>query len=315
MPRPRRFPFIGTNRSSRSKYDEELRDISYARIKEFVLIQDHSIDSEYVRRMNFASKLDVCSYADRRGIDMLPLLQQIQAEVKAKEREETAKANGFACAAEMDAQAAAKDAAAAAVQLAAAEYLRKKREKEEEAARAAMKAELEKQWTTMKGAMGAAFASAAVALAPFLDSVAQASNAAIASTAAVVAGAPATCLQTVRQQGEACTASMVAGVTRLPSAAVACSSKCLQHSKAGKDPAAEEREATAMAMGYASAEDMAVKEAAKDEAASTVQQLAAAFLRNMAVKEAAKDEAASTVQQLAAEFLRNRMSDKAGVLP
>ena len=294
MPRPRRFPFIGTNRSSRSKYDEELRDISYARIKEFVLIQDHSIDSEYVRRMNFASKLDVCSYADRRGIDMLPLIQQIQAEVKAKEREETAKANGFASAAEMDAQAAAKDAAAGAVQLAAAEYLRKKREKEEEAARAAMKAELEKQWMTMKGAMGAAFASAAVALAPFLDSVAQASNAAIASTAAVVAGAQATCLQTVRQQGEACTASMVAGVTRLPSAAVACSSgalsKCLEHSKAGKDPAAEEREATAIAMGYASAEDMAVKEAAKDEAASTV-------------------------QQLAAEFLRNRMSEKAGVLP
>ena len=374
MPRLRRFPFIGTNRSSRSKYDEELRDISYACIKEYVLIQDHSIDSEYVRRMNFASKLDVCSYADRRGIDMLPLIQQMQAEVKAKEREETAKAKGFASAAEMDVLAAAKDAAAAAVQLAAAEDLRKKREKEEEAARAAMKAELEKQWTTMKGAMGAAFASAAVALAPFLDLVAQASNAAIASTATAVAAAAATCVQTVRQHGEACTASMVAGVTRLPSAAVACSSsalsKCLEHSKPclvqfasecvkvpssgvvavahgvakgfesaspsisttaerlrvriedempirseemakwvaeststmaaslalraeGTDPAAEEREATAIAMGYASAEEMAVKEAAKDEAASTVQQLAAEFLRNRMSEKEVKGRAAT----------------------
>lgn len=89
MPRQRLWPW-DSNRSSRSKYEDELRTIPYIRIKQFVLshVDEQELKAAGIMPyggptgMMFASKLELCSFADREGIDLALLIEQVEEEAK-----------------------------------------------------------------------------------------------------------------------------------------------------------------------------------------------------------------------------------------
>ena len=83
MPRQRRWPWHSA-RSSRIKYNDQLRGVPYIRIKQFVLshLDGEKQELTAASMPAFASKLELCTFADRQGIDLAVLLEQLEEEAK-----------------------------------------------------------------------------------------------------------------------------------------------------------------------------------------------------------------------------------------
>lgn len=319
-----------TTRSSRIKYDEQLHDIPYSRIREFVMSQDVSLDNGATRRrQNFANKWDMCAYADKRGIDLLKLIMQVEVEAeeaaRAADKEAFAKEKGYASAADLEAFLAAQAAAAKVLTSAGRGYVQRQHDKRRLANEAVRQAEREqlmahmavtvRRWCEICSAASLdAFQRSVAALATCTTNSIAASSAGLANCLSSSSANVARCVDSSKPSMANCMGGMVSkSGAALASAATFTAEKSVAASPFVHSTALRFAARTADVTPIYSAAMSGWTEASASAVAASAQALAAraaaaaieaAAAPERAAKQAKKDAAAAVIQANAAAFMQ-----------